>query len=104
MTPQKVLTQYERGAMTAGGAILWLVLLATEHDPATFAGATPEDWLNELRKQTINIPKPEEFFILRSVCNDGPIDPEQWKADELAEKQQYVAGLEVWKAYFDGRV
>lgn len=99
MTPEKILSAYERGILTSHEAIGKLCLLALEFDPATFATLLPTEWLNYLRERTVRIPEPEEVIFLRSWCGGEP--SEQWLAEERAEKERYVAGLRTWKAYFD---
>ncbi len=101
MTPQRLLAWYEAGQITANDAVGQLCRLAAETDPATFAELLPAEWVDEVRAKTVRIPRPEEFFILRSVCNAGPYDPAEEVARERVEKERYVTGLRTWKAYFE---
>jgi hypothetical protein len=103
MTPQKIIPHYNLGLMPTGEATSKLVLAATEHDPASFAESMPEELLVALQEQSRQIPRPEEFFILRSVCENPPTDPEERAARDKAEKERYVTGLRTWKAYFDAQ-
>jgi hypothetical protein len=90
MTPQGVLTDYHKGRTTETGAVIDLCLLATEHDPATFAQLMPTEWLADVREQAELLPQVRRWFR-----------PGMSEAEWSREQERYVAGLRAWKAYFD---
>jgi hypothetical protein len=100
MTPQKLLAWYEEGRITAMSAVIDLCELAADRDPATFAAEVPAEWLDQLHEMSSRTPPPRTARLV-SVCRAGPFDPEEWEAQQKAERERFVAGLKAWKAYFD---
>lgn len=101
MTPQRLLTLYERGVIANGEMVYRICNLSAEFDPATFADQVPTERLADIRELTERIPKPENVLILQSVCRAEPADRAEDAARERHEKERYVAGLQAWKAYYD---
>lgn len=100
MTPQKLVTWYEEGRITAMSAVIDLCRLAADRDPATFAPEVPAEWLAELREMSNQSPPPRTVR-LESVCSLEPFDSEKEAARKKAERERFVAGLQAWKEYFD---
>lgn len=101
MSPEAIIRAYESGRIVRDHAVSELCRIASGIPPATFADVVPDEFVEEIRTKTVRIPRPEELFILRSVCNAGPLGPVEEAAEERVEKEQYVEGLRAWKAYFE---
>ena len=103
MTPQQLVAWYQKGVITGHEAVNRLVKLVIDQAPAGFAVELPAEWLADIREQSADIPNPDEMLLVESVCNDESWTPEKHAARQRAEKERYVAGLRVWKAYFDAQ-
>lgn len=106
MTPQKLMAWYEKGYITGHEAVNRFIELAMEQVPDSFAAflaETPAEWLAELRERTVVVPRPEELISIRPYCGTEPPDVDAMRAKEQEGKERYIAGLRVWKAYFDAQ-